>query len=293
MSRLRKTVLGIGGVLFTGLVLPYTVERIKGTPPDRIATVLWAPFGRAITSSTGWLAAPAEVSHGRVLLLTLALIVALAVLIAKWRHARILARRVSADFNPTEIQAAAMGWMLQAYGKGPQSLATLYDQFGHLTHAAGGKAFLAREMEGLERAGMLRAIQIMGTAVYELTPQGRDWILDQMARAAEEEKSATRLPVIEAFKPSRIQALAAAVLIDRYPRRLMLEDLAAGMQDKTRSGLRVDPPRVASQGEIAREMEDLAQRHVVIITDPGSQMAYYGLTIPGRDFMLNVRKTQK
>jgi hypothetical protein len=40
-------------------------------------------------------------------------------------------------------------------------------------------------------------------------------------------------------------------------------------------------------------MEDLAQRQVAIITEPGSQTAYYGLTIPGRDFMLNVRKEQK
>jgi hypothetical protein len=41
------------GALFTGFVAPYTVERLKGTPPDQIWGIIWHPFQLA----TDWLAA--------------------------------------------------------------------------------------------------------------------------------------------------------------------------------------------------------------------------------------------
>ncbi len=80
-----------------------------------------------------------------------------------------------------------------------------------------------------------------------------------------------------------MQMIAAKVLIDCYPRRLQLPDLAAAMQ-RLRGG--VVPMPVAPQGEIGRQMEDMQQKGVATIDDPNSVMAYYGLTRHGRDFML-------
>ena len=50
------------------------------------------------------------------------------------------------------------------------------------------------------------------------------------------------------------------------------------------------PARIAPHGEIARELEALQLRGVVTIDDPNSPMAYYGLTRPGRDIMLQYPK---
>jgi hypothetical protein len=104
-----------------------------------------------------------------------------------------------------------------------------------------------------------------------------------------------RLPVppaqvIEGFEPSRIQQIAARILIDRYPNRLQLPDLAAAMQ-KLSSGV-VSMP-VAPQGEIARQMEEMEQKGVATIDDPTSIVAYYGLTRHGRDFMLENLKAPR
>jgi hypothetical protein len=108
-------------------------------------------------------------------------------------------------------------------------------------------------------------------------------LLDRLQRGIEEQQQQPK--AIESFTPSRTQLLATAVLIKRYPRRLMMEDLAHGMAEINDSR-----QAAAAQGEIASEMEDLVRRNVVHITEPGSPMAYYGLTTPGRDFMLALLK---
>jgi hypothetical protein len=152
-----KAVGWVGTALLAPIVAGYVVELIKGTPLSKIAAALWALLGAAIGGFASWLAIPAQVTHGRVLLLTLALTVTLAALIAKWLKAQARAHKVPADFNPTGVQLVAIGWMLKAYNT-PQSLGQLYDQLGVLTQAAGGKAFLARQMEDLERATVLRTV---------------------------------------------------------------------------------------------------------------------------------------
>lgn len=88
---------------------------------------------------------------------------------------------------------------------------------------------------------------------------------------------------MEDFEPTRVQLIAARVLLEVYPRRAQLAGLAASMQ---RYAGGVLPTPIAPQGEIARQMEDLHRRGVASIDDPDSPMAYYGLTRPGRNFML-------
>lgn len=90
-------------------------------------------------------------------------------------------------------------------------------------------------------------------------------------------------PRVEDFEPTRVQIIAARVLIERYPRRLQLPDLAAAMTQYAGGAI---PMPVAPQGEIARQMEDLQRRGVANIDDINSPMAYYGLTRHGRNFML-------
>ena len=111
------------------------------------------------------------------------------------------------------------------------------------------------------------------TQLQELRRQVKD------TRTPEEEPRS-----IEDFEPSRIQMIAAKALIDRYPTRLQLADLAAAMQQVLGG---VVPTPVAPRGEIARQMEDMQQKGIATIDDPNSVMAYYGLTRQGRDFMLD------
>ena len=177
-------------LVVTGIIAGYVVEWTKGTPPSQIGAVLWAPFGTRIAAFARWLEAPAPITHGRMLLLTLALAATLAVLIVNSVRALARARRVPADFKPTGVQLAALGWMLKTYNT-PQGLFTLQERFGDLTQNAGGKAFLARQMEDLARANVLRVIKYAGADdFYELTPQGRDWILDQIERVSQRERLA-------------------------------------------------------------------------------------------------------
>jgi hypothetical protein len=86
--------------------------------------------------------------------------------------------------------------------------------------------------------------------------------------------------------------LAAHVLIDFYPRKLLLPDLAAAMQRVAgfgSPGMRA----VAPQGEIARQMEAMEQQGVATIDNPNTVGARYGLTRHGRDFMLENRRSPK
>lgn len=68
----------------------------------------------------------------------------------------------------------------------------------------------------------------------------------------------------------------------------MMEDLASHMQRYIRS-----PVRVAPQGQIAREIEDLERRSVAYILHRSTPGAYYGLTEHGRDFMLEQLRPQR
>jgi hypothetical protein len=100
--------------------------------------------------------------------------------------------------------------------------------------------------------------------------------------AAPEEAPTAELKVTDGFTPSDLQLTASHVLLEYYPRKLQLPDLAAGMQQVT--GMRV---RVAPQAEIAQHMEAMVRWGAASIDHPGSEQAYYGLTQDGRDFMLD------
>jgi len=98
---------------------------------------------------------------------------------------RALSHKIPSDFDPTAVQMVAMGWLLKTHGS-PQSLGNLHEQLRPLTANAGGRAFLERQMEGLEHANVVEVTRYQGSVFYSLTQQGRDLVLDQIERAARE-----------------------------------------------------------------------------------------------------------
>jgi hypothetical protein len=216
MRRVSKTILYIVLLpLFVVVVGGYMVERIKGTPPNEIAAVLWHPLGATIDGGSAWLRGPIQLSH-LTLLLLLAVLAWLAFSVVRLRYR--INRMAGRSFFT--------------------SLGDLTDQITHLQE-------LRREIEGRPPV-----------------PPAQ---------------------VAEGFEPNRIQQIAARALIDGYPKRLQLPDLAAAMQRIAGGAV---PMPVAPQGEIAQQMEAMEQAGVATIDDPNSVMAYYGLTRHGRDFML-------
>lgn len=272
-----------------------------------VTYTLGAPFVLAVVATAvkpvrDWLAADSHVMVGSVVLLVWLLLITLAALA---RLAYKGAKRtpqgaprpepaVPAGFNPLGVHLAAMGLLLKRYNE-TTSLAQLHEHLKTLTEKAGGMPFLARQMEDLQRAHVVRIDETGRTdRTYSLTTQGRDWYLDQIKDAREHPEGepetipqaapqATPPPAAEDFEPNRVQLIAAKVLIDRYPRRFQLPDLAKAMTHFAGGAL---PVPVAPQGEIARQLEDMHQRGIVTIDDPESQLAYYGLTRHGCDFML-------
>ena len=265
MSTMPKKVLRWGGGLLTPILAGYVVARISGIPPSEVAAVLWTHASEAVRSVAAWLMGLAHVSHLGLMLL-LALTAGLAFIIAKWRCEPLEIHSVPADFDPTELQRFVLVRMLKLYDM-PLSMSDLNQQTAALTTTVGGRAYLEREMEDLELASVVRKHH----GLYYLTRQGRDWMLDQIEHE------------IADFKPSETQRLAATVLIERYPKPLLVKDIRAGMEEITELSTLLAP-----LGEIAREMEDLMRRSVVKISSARSEMACCSLTVPGRNFMLKV-----
>jgi hypothetical protein len=184
MSWLRKSIYGVIGAVLTGLV-SYTVERVKGTPPDQIGAAMWRPFQRTLD----WFVAPAQITHGRVLMLTFGSGLAVLLLIREWTTARHRARTVRPGFHPTNVQAITLGQMLNTYGSA-QSRSSLHSATWNLTKPLGGEAYLARQLEELVEARLVRGTNFNGVTLYELTTHGRNWVLDQINRQARELDSA-------------------------------------------------------------------------------------------------------
>jgi hypothetical protein len=186
MSRAIK---GIFTVLLGPIVVGYTVELIKGTPPGKIAGVLWDLLRAAISPINAWLSSPVHWTHGGVALALVVAFIALLVL-GRWLKARLSrAPEIAADFDPTRVQLAALALMLSEYGT-PQNLEQMQERLKIVTDKRGGTAYLEQQIEGLERANAVRPVDLMGTTHYELTLQGRDWLLDHIKTAEEEKKSA-------------------------------------------------------------------------------------------------------
>lgn len=281
---------------------------VKGVTYALGLPVVLALVAAAAKPVRDWLLADSHLMVGGVVLLVWVLLIALTAL-ARLAYTsakgtpQVAPQRepaVPAVFNPTGVQLAAMALLLKRYNE-TTSLAQLHDHLKPLTEKAGGMPFLARQMEVLGRAHVVRIDETGRTdRNYSLTTQGRDWYLDQIKDAHEhpegrpeaapqvtpqEPHQATpqATPAAGDFEPNRVQLIAAKVLIDRYPKKFQLPDLADAMAHFAGGAL---PAPVAPQGEIARQLEDMHQRGIVTIDDPESQMAYYGLTRHGRDFML-------
>jgi hypothetical protein len=142
---------------------------------------------------------------------------------------------------------------------------------------AGLVYYLRRVWKDTERANRLIFWDSLGTLTDQVTK------LQELHRQVAEDKIQAE-PVIEDFEPNRVQWIATKTLIDRYPKRLQLPDLAQDMKRYGGGGPMEIP--IAPQGKIARELEVLHGRGVVTIDDPNSPMAYYGLTRLGRNLML-------
>jgi hypothetical protein len=175
-----KWVKGVGTAVLVPILVGYVIEWVKGTPPSKIAGVLWAPIGSAISATTGWLRAPTQTPRGWLLFLTLVFAWTLVVRIARWLRAR--TQKIPEEFDPTPVQMTALAWLLKKYGS-PQTLDQLDAQTGYLTTRAGGVAFLEREMEGLLSASLVRSRTFQGRTFYELPSHGRDWLLDELQRS--------------------------------------------------------------------------------------------------------------
>jgi hypothetical protein len=276
MLRRRKWLLAGLGTLFTVVIGPYVVEQIKGIPPGQLWAAARKPFPwQPFQSADVWLAAPAQISHGRVLLLSVALVLTLAALIGLWLTRTRPPNRLPADFNPNAVQMLAIDWLLKAHGS-PQSLSTLEDRAKPLTYQLGGAAFLQRQMEDLERSGVVVNISADSYPLYELTTPGRDWWLDHLERGWQEQRLAQE---VADFEPSETQRPAATVLLETYPRAMNVGQIRVAMERMTELNVIVPP-----QAEIARELENLARRNVIKIGDGAHP--HYELTVPGRDFML-------
>lgn len=158
---------------------------------------LWH-FGGALGR---WIAAPAQVSHGALLAL-LVVLFASGWVLARRRYGPVEPapaaseppapprRAAPEDFRLSNIQHAAASVMLECYPD-RLDLETLQVRIVRptpLDQALGNplplnRGLLAREMEGLERVGIVW-IDRLGRTVsyYHLTDDGRNWLLDNIGR---------------------------------------------------------------------------------------------------------------
>jgi len=133
-------------------------------------------------------------------------------------------------------------------------------------------------MESLECAGVVNNVNAEGHPSYQLTTGGRDWWLDALQRGLLEQQ---QQQAIADFEPNETQKLAVTVLVEKYPRAMNVGQIRVEMDDMTELNV-----IVSSQAEIARELERLAGRNVLTISDGAHPR--YELTVPGRNFMLKV-----
>ncbi len=286
--KMRRVLIGVcllvGAPLMVTIVGGYIVERIKGTPPDEIAEALRRPFSAIFNGASAWISAPAHVSHGG-LLLILSMTAALAGLIASgtWKRLRTKAGSavVPTGFNPTGVQLAAMGELLRRYDYPSTSLTQLNQHLETLTETAGGRPFLARQMEELARANVVQ-IMAAGTTdrLYVLTTQGRDWLLDQIEDAREhpEGKPHQESKVAEGFEPTGEQARALVAMIHSYPVTVSIEQLHNAMK-LTEDGR----PTVLNRAGVYRAMDGLIAAGVVEVVPSGN----FNLTPHGRNLALD------
>lgn len=235
-----------------------------------------------------WWSSDAHVTHGTVVVLCVFLAAAGVVIVTALIWLLLFARGVARGFKPSLEQKVVMHVLMEHF-PAPLELGRLRN----LIAPDKTPAHAAEEIDGLIRARVVREVPdiLDGGQWYALTDAGRKFAV-RVSAAADSREAQKGQPeetrnvgakVAEGFEPNRVQLIAAKVLIDRYPKRLQLPDLASAMQQLAGGAI---PMPVAPQGEIARQMENMERHGVAVIADPDSQMAYYGLTRHGRDFML-------
>jgi hypothetical protein len=193
------------------------------------------------------------------------------------------APRPPADFNPTGVQLAAMGALLQRYDQ-ITTLAQLHEHLNFLVQTLGGKPFLAREMEQLARADVVRIDETGRTdRSYSLTMQGRDWYLDQLEDARKHpEKGTVFEPDKFELTPPRCRALLT--LLHRVDSKTTLHELHTWVIGDVAAAV----AKPISKGELQRDMDEGERLGLVSIDRFSTLTHYYNLTIPkGRDWVLS------
>lgn len=217
---------------------------------------------------------------------------ALALAVVWWRQR-------SKGFNPTAVQLMAMAVLLRRYDE-TTTLAQLDEELKLLTQSLGGKAFLARQMEDLERAHMVRVDRTgRGGRYYALSTPGRDWYLHQIKHAREHPEEGpeatheaapetTPQPAAkkfdpESFKLSPARCCALLHLSDRIDAITTLYELHKLITQG--SAGYVDPETNRSQ--VQHDMEAAEAAGLVRIDRVGEYTHHYQLTIPdGRDWVI-------
>jgi DNA-binding PadR family transcriptional regulator len=275
------------------------VSLTKDLIKDGIYAVLGLLLLSALVKSArDWLLADSHVMRGAVVLLVVALFIAIAYILRARNQGRapapaVEAPRVPPDFNPTGVQLAAMGALLKRYDQAT-SLAQLHEYLKVLTETAGGKPFLARQMEDLGRANVLRIDETGRTdRNYHLTVQGRDWLLDQIKDAREHPEAEPQVASqatppasvqtsAEDFMWSPIRGCVLAALLDRMDKQTDIEQLHAVLL----AAPDMELPLLWRE-RLARDLEAAERAGIVRIERPGGNQRYYYLTARGRDWLIN------
>jgi hypothetical protein len=280
----------IGGVVLLGL----------GTWRQSDVKAFLAGAGAWFADLGAWLMGTTEVYR----LVTLAefLVLAAFAWAALWWHrsrasgAPVVDRapRVPADFDPTAVQMTALAVLLRNYDQ-ITTLAQLYESLLVIVKPAGGKPFLAREMEQLARAKVVRIDETGRTdRSYSLTMLGRDWYLDQMNGArghpengpqgnpkVEPEEPARFAPETFALTGPRCRALLA--LLNRVDSITSLHDLHQIVTERRGEYMDV----TTTKAQLQHDMDDAARAGLVWIEQIGTYTQRFQLTIPaGRDWVL-------
>jgi DNA-binding PadR family transcriptional regulator len=249
-----------------------------------------------VTPVRDWLLADSHLMRGAVALLVVAFLIALVYILRVRYQARrrpplaaVEAPRVPPDFNPTGVQLVALGALLKRYDQ-TTSLAELHEQLRVLTETAGGKPFLARQMEDLGRANVVRIDETGRTdRSYSLTTQGRDWYLDQIKDAREHPEGGPQEDP-EVFDPefelTPLRAREVLALLARVETRTTIHDLHEAVQVHEYEGRHyIDTSQ--SRGRVQQDMDDAERAGIVSVERvPGGTAHYYSLTKQGRGWIL-------
>lgn len=268
------------GSTLIGVAVAATIAAWRWSDVKRYLASVW--------SAAGYLSGTVQVHRWALFTLLLVgllvLALALALAIVWWRQR-------SKGFNPTAVQLMAMAVLLRRYDE-TTTLAQLDEELKLLTQSLGGKAFLARQMEDLERAHMVRIDRTgRGGRYYALSTPGRDWYLHQIKHArAHPEAGPEAAPQAPAKKfdpeifrltPPRCRALLH--LSDRIDAITTLYELHTLVTQGTPGY--VDPETNRSQ--VQHDMEAAEEAGLVRIDRVGEYTHHYQLTIPdGRDWVI-------